>query len=307
MRKALSIAALTVLSGCLGGGGGGGGAPPTANPNAGGFPGFSNAAPNSVYQVSGVTRAGVLTRDPASGAFAVSSRSSDVGVTAEFGFDGRGELNAVRIDSSATPFDVDADAGGLITDEGRTELFRANGGDVQGRFGREVLTEGGVTAQAETLEHMTYGQWFTGLGGNTTRFGVGAFGSPTNAAALRGVANYDGETRGFYVSPTGERFLTGGRITADVDFDSGDVDMVTRDTVRVNETGVSVTDPRLDAFFTGAVRGGALSGTVVSTSGVMTGSFEGQTFGPRAEEIGGSYSMRGADGEVVSAFGARAR
>ena len=300
--KLLLPAAAMAVSACMGGGGGS--SPPPPTPIVQAAPSFVSAPPNSTFAVVADARTGSRTTLP-SGAEAISV-TAEPGSRATVGFNQTGGWSALSISSIRAPFSANESAGDTFDRTGGKIRMEANGGRDIGSFRTSVPTEGGLNPQIEQLEHMTFGVWASGTGVPLSSIGVGAFGWATNPSALRGLAAYDGAIDGIYVDRTAALFATEGRLTADINFDTGAVTAVTRETRKIGN-GINEFDPRLDFFMNGTVTGNVLSGRAVTGSGVMTGEFTGRVFGPQGQEIGGTFNLDGADGRHVGAFGARAR
>lgn len=171
----------------------------------------------------------------------------------------------------------------------------------------------GVAAEPLALgwDYQTFGVWATGYpqtGGGT--FGAMSVGNQTTDPAIpvSGTATFTGVSGGVYTSAAGNPNFTVADMAANVNFSSRQINFSTSNT-NIASNGFTTFTPATQLDMTGnlAINAGANNffGSVV-TQGGMAGSSTGQFYGPSANEIGGTFGVKGTGLEsMVGGFGGK--
>jgi hypothetical protein len=315
MKQVWLVGLTIALAGCGGGGGGGGGGSASVTP----FSTWSAITPNSTVRVEGSSQEVSYTADPVAdlvtSVSAVSPNRDGAYYQASYGADGF--ANAVTIRSAeGTTINWSTANGDTIT--------RIASGPYAGLNLALSAGEGANAAlSAEPLlngwNYQSFGVWITGRGQGSGTAGVVSVGSasPVNAIPQTGSATYIGSAGGIYTSPTGVYFLTASDMRADVNFGARQLNFQTTNTIGAAPSMITTSTPpvavpglNVNGTLTYAAGSNQFSGTVTSASSSnqtpMSGSAVGKFYGPAASEIGGTFSMTGAPGEVFAgAFGGK--
>lgn len=277
------IAAPLLLTACGGSSGGPGG------PGGTSFVGFP-LPDNSTTKLTGIAKK-VHVEDE-NGAISVSAITSR-NVTATVGVDADGDLSSVAIDDGQSKQSWDASNS---TSGERSGYL----GAVSNDGNRSVLVASPETAG---LAYQTYGLWAAGdksaTSGDIEVFSVG---SQTASASIptQGTATFTGTAGGVYASEIGEESdIVTASAKLGADFANKSVTFNTTGTTS-GLTGGSRSD--LDLSGSLSYAGGAMTGNVTSAGG-MSGTADGQFYGPGAEEIGGVFAVKGAGPGGETLFG----
>ena len=160
-------------------------------------------------------------------------------------------------------------------------------------------------------EYQTFGVWLTGYGTGSGTFGALSVGAqtPVSGVPTTGTATFAGGLLGAYVDAGGAGYLVEADFTANVDFASRTVSISSTNTVKTNvNTGAVTTaaDLNLTGTLTYYPATNGFAGSV-ATAGGLSGSADGQFYGPGAEELGGTF-FTGRSGSVesfIGSFGAK--
>lgn len=164
------------------------------------------------------------------------------------------------------------------------------------------------------FDYQTYGTWATGAGTGRGEAGALSGGFLTLVADIptQGVAVYTGETGGRFVEQLpGEYGWTKSDFTATARFGIREIDIATSNTKFIDNQGVSGAIPTLDIngelrynpgddIFQGVVGNGPAG---LGPQGNLTGTMMGQFYGPNAEEMGGVFALKGANGAIAAYMG----
>lgn len=162
-----------------------------------------------------------------------------------------------------------------------------------------------VRPSALGMDHMSYGRWMADGNDTGATVGVGAYGANTPEADMpvSGQATYRGKGFGYY-----DQELGGINVT---DFD---ISMSTSDfkSVRIESSNTSIANQThndesvyvddLNFSGTGTISGSRVSANIASAD--LTGTADGQFFGPGAEEFGGTFLLEAGGTTHIGAFGA---
>jgi hypothetical protein len=138
-----------------------------------------------------------------------------------------------------------------------------------------------------------------------------SFGSATPAIAVpsSGTATFSGTFGGFYTSPEGLGSLAAADVSVTADFGARSLAFATSNTTITRDLQTSSAAPGLNltGSLTYAPGAGTFTGTLVSAGGTMAGPTNGRFYGPAAQELGGVFVVKAADGpeSLTGAYGAK--
>jgi hypothetical protein len=168
------------------------------------------------------------------------------------------------------------------------------------------------------FNYQTFGVWLSGSGVGSGLGGAISAGAatPGGSIPLTGSANYNGAAGGLYVDPNGVTYLAKSSSALSTNFATNSVSFsASGSTAASTATGAALANPSiLNIGGVLSYAGGAndFSGpvsslTVTGSSPTLSGSARGQFYGPNANEIGGTFALKGASGVegYLGAFGAK--
>lgn len=322
MRAAAGSIVFLLIAACGGGGGGGGGvlapsdsamspSPPPSAPSS-----FASAGANQTLVMEGTSAtltgsggpAGSLTQIISAGATTIDA------VTVKFTYDSARELSALSVSTPQASFSFDKTTSpGSVRCEGH--------GTCSAIGAKAHLTV--MDPSIAGLNYQTFGVWGErfyhpflpwNIDFSVPAWKIGAFsaGTPTTGDALpaTGSAIFNGLAAGFYFDPTSKYpYATTAKLSANVNFGARNIAFSTSDTRRLNyQMGVQASDQGLNLAGTLSYKSGvnAFSGSVQTQNGLLNGQAAGLFYGPRAEEIGGVYSLQGNGvARMVGGFGGK--
>lgn len=319
MKKiAIGMCFLTILAGCGGGGGGsssgGSGGGSSSQPT---FTSWGAIKPNTTTAVSGTSQEVSYTANPATDlvtslspltpnesgatyflttnannqASAISIRSAR-GTTVTFNNANRSTLaSAVRYFPTPQFF---ATYTGAITGDGTSAALAAD-------------------ERAAGWNYQSYGVWISGRGTGAGTAGAASVGALTQAGNIPtvGSATFRGTSAGIYVGPQGNYLITTAFMNADVSFANRTVNLSTINTSAASAAsiingsfGTSTPALNISGSLSYAPGTNSISGAVTtagSSNGTpMTGTAKGAFFGPNANEIGGTFGVKGTGMETFA-------
>jgi len=325
IRGTVLLIVTTALGACGTGGGGGGGAPteippaPSQPPAPGqttqrqttppdstprtdvAFTSFSAVQPNQNVMMSG--SATTISGTQANGAVTSVNPEVNGASTLNLGFDSQRKLTALAISAPEGNVSFDRSAGHSIS---------CSGG---GMCSASSPTASAVTGDAlgNGWNYQTYGVW--AVQSIPTSFVLGGVSAgnatPGNAIPTTGTARFFGNASGYFIDTAGLRSTTSAAMIANVDFQNRAIGFTTIDTTLVNSTtGAASSNAELD--LSGSLSWAAglnnFSGRVQTRNNNLDGSASGRFYGPKAEEIGGTYSLSGGPtSRLVGGFGGKQR
>jgi hypothetical protein len=228
----------------------------------------------------------------------VNSGESDSKLT--LGFDSKRSLAAIAFTDFTTTVAFDRSAGDTIScSSGTCSASSPTASAVIG------------DAFANGWNYQTYGVWTTHSNPTSVVFSAVSAGTPTpgNAVPTTGLATFSGRSSGFYIDRAGATFNTDATLTANVDFQQRLIGFNTGNTTLVNPgTGAKSADTGLN--MTGTLNWAAgvnhFSGPVQTANENLSGSASGKFYGPKAEEVGGTYNLVGGPtSRMVGGFGGK--
>lgn len=290
-----SLVSVLLVAGCGGGGGGGDGSNGGGDgSNATAFSGFSNVPANGVTRIEGqaVTTAYVV--DPVTGDIEVVSVTGPSESTALWTTE-RGDTVALRVSAPGSGLSVDTRNGDTV-DFDPVGVFYAT---ADGRDFGVVVNEASAG-----FEYQTFGTWVTGYGTRSGTAGSGSYGLRTTSAQMPSgtTATYQGASLGQARLADGQPYITTSDVTVSTNFATATISSTNTQAVNLN-TAASRSASELDFSGRGAISGSGFTAPV-SGSGV-SGTANGQFYGPTASEVGGTFQTSGPGGvEYGGAFGA---
>ena len=296
MKGSISAITLVTLAAC-GVGGGGGGSSSSANT---GFTSWSESV-GSTVTVDGVAQTASYT----------SNSSGDV------------TSHAISDEQTTAQAKITTNDAGTITsltlstpeqDSVKFNTSNAQSAGIHGITAAESNDGRNMVVAANPLDlgwdYQSFGVWLTGYGTGAGTVGVASIGAATPAAAIpaSGSATYTGYASGVYVDSIGQSFLALANMTANADFAARNVQFATSNTEVGNlntSTTMSKPDLNLSGTLSYAQGQNKIAGNIQSVGG-LSGKAAGQFYGPKAEEIGGTFLVRGAgNAGYMGAFGGK--
>jgi len=309
MQRVFGLVALTtILVGCGGGGGGGstngggggGGSIPTVQ-----FTSWSDTRPNTEIVAPTISTTATYTENSNGDITSVSEFSSFYGGEFRETFDANGAITSASITTSdgdrltfskpdgAQYYSIFDGAGFLATNSTETSFV----------IGAEPVPQG--------WNYQTFGVWSrsptSSASGMVGASSTGAFTQASNIPTS-GTASFQGIAAGLYQLSEFSTYITSADMTLNVDFRNRTADFQTVNSVvtpdvatfassypAIDLTGIMQLDPTRNS----------MSGTVESRFG-MKGVIQGAFYGPNAQEVGGTFGLRGDGVEsYVGGFGGK--
>ncbi len=288
ITRIAALCALGVSLSACGGGGGGGGSPATP------FTSISDLPETGTVEAQGIATTATIRLNPNTGDFAMSNISGTEASTLRLRRE-NGEVVGLVLTAPESSAAIDVRDGGDITRSGAVVFF-----DSDARLEDAIL----VLETGQAFEHQTLGVWLSSPELNIGTIGAGAYGAQTPAAGIprNQTATYAGESLGRAVDADGLLYLTTSGIEIRTDFQT--TSLSSTGTIGFEDGSGALNDlPEFDFSGGGPVTG---SGFTAVVSGPATlGVADGRFHGPNAEEVGGTYSLTGANGvSHIGAFGA---
>ena len=291
-RCAISACALALLSACGGGGGGAPSAPPVTTT----FTTWRTDLAGKTIQVNGEGQQVSYTWNNKI------TSVSDVASTAASGvfvFDAGSTLTQLFLVSGATT---------TAFSTGQVGTLAADADFVVA----ENFTGRAIVSNPKSLawDYQSFGVWETGLDTDQGQYGAVSLGAPTAGSAIpgSGSATFTGKLVGSYVNADGFGHSVLADLGVGVDWTNRSLSLTTSNT-RSSTDGTNFSlDPNLDMSsqtLTYSAGSNSFSGTLTTTSG-LSGNSSGKFYGPGAEELGGTFFLRGSGVETYSgAYGAK--
>jgi hypothetical protein len=144
--------------------------------------------------------------------------------------------------------------------------------------------------------YQSFGGWNNGGHVGAGNVGLQSFGAATPASAVptSGSASFGGKLGGFYVSPAGEGSVAAGNLSVDVNFASRSLGFASSGTTLTRDFSSATAAPQLNVSGTLTYSPGAnaFNGTLTNAGGTMSGTSNGQFYGPAAQELGGVFTLK---------------
>lgn len=306
IRTSVTAITCVMLSSC-GGGGSGGGVNSTPPPAA--FSSFANVQAGASTTVSGSTREGSVTID-GTGAILQSGVATPSEGTGSVTFSVNASRQITSLSISGAQSNVSFDA-----NNSRADPLYLNGVAVGTVAYNSTGSNQAVYADPYALgfNYQTFGVWGTGLvPGSTGKYGAISVGAKTGNSSVptTGQATYRGYAGGIFTDGSVYRYAADA--TFNVNFANRTVDFSTS-----NQTLSSVATNNTFSTQVGQISGtmsyssgsptfsGNLTATGLTPSRNLSGSGSGTFYGPSANELGGTFFLRGSVNTLIGGFGAK--
>jgi hypothetical protein len=163
----------------------------------------------------------------------------------------------------------------------------------------------GVDSTGLGFQYQSFGVWnrHIGYNGEIMAWSHGRT-TPASAVPASGNARFTGKLVGLYVSPAGSGAKAAADVVVDANFSARSLGFASTNTAvqgnaapQLNLTGTLTYAPGKSNF----------SGSLRSAGGTLSGPSKGQFYGPRAEEVGGAFTLRAPSGPetFAGAYGAK--
>ncbi len=304
MATAFRPAALPIviaMLGACGGGGGGGGviAPPASEPVPASFA-SAGANQSIVMEGKSVALDTTVSFSETGGVAITPTGDGKVdNATVKFSFDSARQLSGIGITSPQASLSFDA--------------VKCQGGVCAGENPGSFVVA--IDPSAQGWNYQTFGVWtMEGAQLPGIRMGAMSAGGPTsgNSVPRTGTATFTGLAAGLYIDPAGMVWATAASMRAEANFGSRTIWFSTSNTMRGADvtapTSASVQDVNLNLAGSLSYAQGVnnFSGVLQSQNGALSGRGEGKFYGPKAEEIGGVYSLSGTGpSRMIGGFGGK--
>ena len=185
------------------------------------------------------------------------------------------------------------------------ETFEALGMFAPPGAPRRSTLGSGADSHGLGFQYLSFGAWNNKAtqfvsGGPSVRFAGQQ--TPGPAIPVSGSAQFRGDLIGIYFSPSGADSTARANVVLDANFSSRSLGFSSSNTT-LNGQAASRFD--LNGTLTYAP-GGSFAGTLRSAGGTLSGSANGAFYGPRAEEAGGTFSLKSGSAErLTGAYGAK--
>ncbi len=193
------------------------------------------------------------------------------------------------------------------------EIMRAFGHQPQTVFADESHQSIGLMANPYALgwDYQSFGAWSNARDPAAMSMGATSFGAPTPAGSVptSGAAEFTGKLAGLYVSPDGAGAMAAADLVVSTNFTTRSLSIASSGTALARDITTSTAAPHLDVSGTLTYSPGAnaFAGTLVNAGGTMSGTSNGQFYGPAAQELGGVFTLKSATTAetFVGAYGAK--
>lgn len=159
-------------------------------------------------------------------------------------------------------------------------------------------------------EYQSFGVW-NNQGSSTGAIRASTFGAPTPALAVptSGSATFSGKLAGLYVSPAGQGAMAAADLNMNANFSTRSLTFSSSGTNTTHDAKTPTAAPNLNlnGTLTYAPGSNSFTGTLVNSSGTMSGSSNGRFYGPAAQELGGVFTVKSATSveTFIGAYGAK--
>ena len=223
-------------------------------------------------------------------------------------YDGAGNIyNIYLVTSNGLKFGFDKGVGDTLTNSTNLVGNFINATNVAG-------TNSGVFANAPAngWDYQSFGVWVTGQGLGAGTVGAATYGNPLTSLPTTGTATFTGLSSAVAITGTNSAGFATANMTASVDYGAQTIALTTSNTTLTNSLVArnitsTTSAPQLNysgvLVFTGS--GTMFNGTLTTNSG-MSGTGQGQLYGPNATEIGGTFALTGSGvTSLTGAFGGK--
>jgi hypothetical protein len=285
--KAAALATTSILLvACDGGAGGPGG------PNGTSFLSFDKMQTSGTTTIKGTGREVSYTADTSTQTVkSVGDFTHAAPVTADATLDASGDISAVKLDTGTTKANWDS-SNATQTSVGK--FIKATTNDKQNTIAFADTGSNG-------FDYQTFGAWKTGIETGSGSMGAFSVGSPTATAAIPTTASaiFTGTAGGFVVNKAGDGASFSADATLDANFAKRTMGFTTANSTLFN--GAARPGLDMNGSMTYAAGSNSMSGNVSAQNG-MSGDMQGQFYGPAAQEVGGTFALKGK-GNGTAAMG----
>ena len=313
MKRILWLAPVAVLIGCGGGGssgGGGGGGGGGGSIQTVPFTSWNNLRPNTEIVAPAISTETTYTEDFAETTTSVGNFTTYTGIEFRETFGADGSITK----ASLTTGDGDR----LVFDTAQGAFFAPIAGGFATYAANTDLSEIAIAVEPlpQGWNYQTFGVWqrspTQGSPGRVGAISTGNF-TAANNVPITGMATFTGVSSGIYVAPNGS---DGGLVAADmrmdVNFSNRLAGFTTANTVLSRDGGqtfFAVSELDLVGSLQAANGQNLMSGTVRTTAGSpadLSGDIYGKFYGPSAQEVGGTFGLKGTGVQTyVGGFGGK--
>ena len=287
---------LLVLSGC---GGGGGGKPHISGkvPDLEKFTKWSEKPTPGVVFIDGTAQTGSYT----------STSVKDEGrhdSKATVAYDKDGNILKITIKTNGTDLAWDTTKGDTIdTSVPGLLVLNDKSKNNLARFVDPLDT-------AVNWEYQTFGIWVTGMQATSGKFGATSVGATTIGSAIpkTGSATFNGYSGGLYTKDGTTKYVTVSDMKMVANFSNESLTFSTSstniaETTATNPVWVAAPDLNMNGTLKYNKGVNKFSGDVTATG--LAGTSTGHFYGPKAEELGGVFDLKGSNGTYIGAYGAK--
>lgn len=144
-------------------------------------------------------------------------------------------------------------------------------------------------------DYQSFGVWRTSnAAGNWINAISVAEKGAVSAAPLSGAATFTGKLGGLYISPAGQGLMAASDLSVNANFSARSLSFASTNTITTIRQASPTAAPHLNLNGTLTYSPGtsAFTGTLTSAGGTMSGTSNGQFYGPIAQELGGVFSIK---------------
>lgn len=261
------------------------------------FQSFSTVPADGTYTLHGTGISANLSKDGAGKVIVSTAGAAQPATFVLTNAAGKVVANSLSANGATASFDLRAGDTALLQDT--LIIARSKDGAT---YVVQDKTAGG------TYDYQSYGTWMTGAGTDAGVKGAASVGARTLASAIptqpsehAAQGHFNGVASGLMTSTAGVPSAISSKIYVQTDFSS--LTLESYDTIlTVHETGAISATPGLNFKGTGSVSGTTFS--VPLDGDILHGSASGAFYGPKAEELGGTFQTSGSGYDYIGAFGA---
>lgn len=281
--------------------------PPVSSPAQ--FTTFAAVQANTPTSASGITREGTV-RVESTGAVLQSGVSTPTEGSGSINFTLNGSrlLTALQISGAQSSVSFNAS-------NANSAPLILNGLPVAALLSNGSGSEQAIFADPYVLgfNHQTFGVWGTGLvAGASGRYGAMSAGNRTNAASVPTAGNvtYRGVAGGIYTDGAQSRYAADATFLVNfanrtIDFSTSNQTLTSLLTNITTPVGFLSINGRMTYSSGSVVFSGPLTANGQTSLLPMSGSGSGTFYGPGANEIGGTFFLRGPSTTLVGGFGGK--
>ncbi|MGQ0652298.1 MAG: transferrin-binding protein-like solute binding protein [Betaproteobacteria bacterium] len=266
------------------------------------FTSFSAVQPNQTVVAPTVSNAARVTAQQQGADERVTSFFTESlnwhGAGAQLTYDSTGALSGIRLEASPSDtLNFQRSAGDTVSCSGAGSCSGSNGTQ------NVVLFDPAIRG----WNYQTFGVWGSETMAPSGRIGAVSIGAvtPSDAVPVTGTGTFTGRAMGFYIDAAGNPYATRATLSALVNFASRSIAFTTSGTQISNGAATAMPGLNLSGTLTYAPNQN-ISGPVQTQNGALTGNADGRFYGPKAEEIGGVYSLSGSGmNRMIGGFGGR--